>query len=118
MKKFMFCAVAGVLLLSGCAAEKTAVVDGGNVRVEGAGIEIDFPESWTVYTGDEMYSLIYERYSDSYSDVKSMKSALKTEGQEYILSHRAGNGAGSYGGFRREEAGRGGDGGGLRPFRA
>lgn len=85
MKKFMFCAAAGVLLLSGCAAEKTAVVDGGNVRVEGAGIEIDFPESWTVYTGDEMYSLIYERYSDSYSDVKSMKSALKTEGQEYIL---------------------------------
>lgn len=86
MKKTIICAAAGILLLSGCAADKGAVVgDGGAVRVESAGIEIDFPENWTVYTGDEMYSLIYERYSDTYSDVKSMKNALKTGGQEYIL---------------------------------
>lgn len=86
MKKYLICAAAGVLLLSGCAADKGAVVDdGGTVRVESAGVGIKFPENWTVYVGDEMYSLIYERYSDSYSDVKSMKTALQKGGQEYIV---------------------------------
>ena len=87
MKRGIIAVLSAALLLTGCSQEKGENTDkdkGGVITDSAAGISFTVPDSWTVHSGDKVYSNMYKEYSDIYDSADGMKAAFEADGLRYI----------------------------------
>lgn len=87
MKREIIAVLSAALLLTGCSqgnGESTDKDKGGVITDSAAGISFTVPDSWTVHSGDKVYSNMYKEYSDIYDSADDMKSAFEADGLRYI----------------------------------
>lgn len=82
-KKLCALALAGVILMSGCAKE-SARMDGNAVIIDLTELRLDIPEDWNAMTGDDVYKEIYPQYSNEFDSAEDMKTAFEEMGERYI----------------------------------
>lgn len=91
MKK-MIAAAAAILLTTGltaCAgnggssASVTSTESGSGVSA--AGIKLSFPEDWIVYTGDDVYSMMFQNSGEGYETADDLKKDYEDAGTTEIF---------------------------------
>ncbi|MBQ9946752.1 MAG: hypothetical protein IJO91_00045 [Oscillospiraceae bacterium] len=85
MKKYLLPVVLCLLMLTGCAGNAPAVtVENGRAELPAISAAVQFPEGWSIYTGDALYEQIYKSYSDSFSSPEEMQELLAESGLTYL----------------------------------
>ena len=72
------------MLISGCAGSAEVTADGNSVTLPEAGITIDFPEEYSVLTGDEIYESLSGAMSSSAS-AEELKAEYEESGMRYLV---------------------------------
>lgn len=75
--------ICGVMLTAGCAGSAEVTADGNSVTLPEAGITIDFPEEYSVLTGDEIYESLSGAMSLSAS-AEELKAEYEESGMRYL----------------------------------
>lgn len=84
--KTMIAGMAAAVMLTGCAGNAARTrADGSSVTLTDISVSVQYPESWSVFTGDKVYDEIYSSYTDTYSDAKSMREGVEGSGLEYLV---------------------------------
>lgn len=76
--------ICGIMLISGCAGSAEVTADGNSVTLPEAGITIDFPEEYSVLTGDEIYESLSGAMSSSAS-AEELKAEYEESGMRYLV---------------------------------
>lgn len=82
-------AICGIILITGCSDSSEVTADGNSVSLPEAGITIDFPEEYNVFTGEEIYKSIADELSPDDSDtaqelIEYMKNEHEEGGIRYL----------------------------------
>lgn len=70
---------------SGNAPSATVKKNGAVSETDTCGMNITFPEGWTVLTGDDIYEKILADNDTGYSDAESLKKAYEKSGTSYVF---------------------------------
>lgn len=70
---------------SGNTPSATVKKNGADSEAATCGMNITFPEGWTVLTGDDIYEQIFADNDTGYSDAGSLKSAYEDSGTTYVF---------------------------------
>lgn len=76
-------AICAIMTLSGCAGSAEVTADGNSVTLTEVGITIDFPEEYSVLTGNEIYETLSGSMS-SYSTSEELKKQSEENGIRYL----------------------------------
>lgn len=85
MKKAVFLiAMCGAMMLSGCSDAAEVALDGSTAAIPAAGIAIEFPDNYTVITGDEIYQTLGGALSYS-ATAEEIKAEYEENGISYLV---------------------------------
>ncbi len=88
MKRIIIAAATAAAILmsvTGCSAQNGATSTENGWRISGINTVIDYPDHWEVYTGDELYEMVYSYYNGGFEDAQDMKELMALDGLEYII---------------------------------
>lgn len=77
-------AMCGATLLSGCSGAAEVTLDGSTAAIPAAGIAMEFPDNYTVITGDEIYRTLGGALSYSAS-AEEIKAEYDENGISYLV---------------------------------
>lgn len=87
MRKSFLCIVCLLItaaLLCGCSGDRITV-NGNAADVSSAGVRVEFPEEWVIFTGNDIYEITYSRAPDEYGSADELKKDLEDNGERYIV---------------------------------
>lgn len=56
-----------------------------SAEVTACGMKISFPAEWEVLTGDDVYQMLFENSSGSYTDARALKESYTKNGASYVV---------------------------------
>lgn len=77
-------AVAAAVILGGCSGD-TVMVNGSGAEIFEAGVKVELPEGWKIFTGDDIYKITYSRNPDGYASAEELKEDIEGNGERYII---------------------------------
>lgn len=81
---FFLLTVLLTVMLSGCSSD-AVTVNGSRTEISAAGVGIEFPEDWKIYSGDDIYEITYSRNPDEFSSAEDLKNDIEGNGECYIV---------------------------------